>query len=91
MHKTEMVCLANLRTISGSVVKISISLPCKVFELRYYPAHAVVSRIFAKKRSSETEDQEKQRLATLNRLKRGDENELESKLRLECYYMLEQL
>ena len=36
-----------------------------------------------KKRSSETEDHEKQRLATLKRLKRGDENELERKLRLE--------
>ena len=30
-----------------------------------------------KKRSSETEDHEKQRLATLKRMKRGDENELE--------------
>ena len=29
-----------------------------------------------------TEDQEKQRLATLKRLKRGDENELERKLTL---------
>ena len=36
-----------------------------------------------KKRSSATEDHEKQRLATLKRLKRGDENELERKLRLE--------
>ena len=36
-----------------------------------------------KKRSSETEDHEKQRLATLKRLKRGDENDLERKLRLE--------
>ena len=36
-----------------------------------------------KKRPSETEDNEKQRLATLKRLKRGDENELERKLRLE--------
>ena len=35
------------------------------------------------KRSSETEDYEKQRLATLKRLKQGDENELERKLRLE--------
>ena len=35
------------------------------------------------KRSSETEDHEKQRLATLKRLKRCDENELERKLRLE--------
>ena len=32
---------------------------------------------------SETEDYEKQRLATLRRLKRGDENELERSLRLE--------
>ena len=30
-----------------------------------------------------TENHEKQRLATLKRLKRGDENELESNLRLE--------
>ena len=36
-----------------------------------------------KKRSSETEDHEKQRLSTPKRLKRGDENELERKLRLE--------
>ena len=36
-----------------------------------------------KKRSSETDDHEKQRLATLERLKRGDENELERNLRLE--------
>ena len=36
-----------------------------------------------KKRSSETEDHEKQHLATLKILKRGDENELERKLRLE--------
>ena len=35
------------------------------------------------KRSSETEDYEKQRLATLKRLKRGDESELERKLALE--------
>ena len=35
------------------------------------------------KRSSETEDYKKQLLATLKRLKRGDESELESKLRLE--------
>ena len=35
------------------------------------------------KRSSETEDHEKQRLATLKRLKRCDDNELERKLRLE--------
>ena len=36
-----------------------------------------------KKRSSETEDHEKQRLTTLKRLNRGDENELERKVRLE--------
>ena len=36
-----------------------------------------------KKSLSETEDHEKLRLATLKRLKRGDENELERKLRLE--------
>ena len=36
-----------------------------------------------KKRSSETEDHEKERLATPKRLTRGDENELERKLRLE--------
>ena len=36
-----------------------------------------------RKGSSETEDYYKQRLATLKRLKRGDENELERKLRLE--------
>ena len=36
-----------------------------------------------KKRSSETEDHEKQRLATLKILKQGDENKLERKLRLE--------
>ena len=36
-----------------------------------------------KKRSSDTDDHEKQRLATLKRLKRGDENELEINLRLE--------
>ena len=35
------------------------------------------------KRSSETEDHGKQRLATLKRLERGDDNELERKLRLE--------
>ena len=35
-----------------------------------------------KKRSSEIEDHEKQRLATLKRLKRGDENELSKKHRL---------
>ena len=36
-----------------------------------------------RKQSSETEDHQKQRLATLERLKQGDENELERKLRLE--------
>ena len=36
-----------------------------------------------KKRLSETEDHEKQCLATLKILKRGDENELERKLKLE--------
>ena len=41
--------------------------------------------------SSETEDQEKQRLATLKRLKRGDENELERKLRLEKVVASKQL
>ena len=40
-------------------------------------------RTKGKKRSSETDDHEKQRLATLKRLKRSDENELERKLRLE--------
>ena len=35
------------------------------------------------KMSSETDDHEKQRLATLKRLKRCDDNELERKLRLE--------
>ena len=35
------------------------------------------------KRSAETEDHEKQRMATHKRLKRDDENELERKLRLE--------
>ena len=35
------------------------------------------------KRSSKTEDHEKQRLAILKRLKRCDDNELERKLRLE--------
>ena len=35
------------------------------------------------RKSSETEDHEKQRLATLKRLKQGDENELERKLKLE--------
>ena len=34
-----------------------------------------------KNRSAKTEDHEKQRLATLKRLKGGDENELERKLR----------
>ena len=36
-----------------------------------------------KKRSSETEDHQKQHLATLTRLKQGNENELERKLGLE--------
>ena len=36
-----------------------------------------------KKRSSETEDHDKQRLVTLKILKRGDENELERKIKLE--------
>ena len=40
-------------------------------------------RTKGKKRSSETEDLEKQRLVTLKGFKRGDENELERKLRLE--------
>ena len=44
-----------------------------------------------KKKSSETEDHEKQRLATLKRLKRGDENELERKLRLEKVVASKQL
>ena len=35
-----------------------------------------------KKRSPDTDDYEKERLATLKRLKQGDENELERKLRL---------
>ena len=34
-----------------------------------------------KKRSSEAEDHEKQHLATLKRLKQGDENELKRKLK----------
>ena len=44
-----------------------------------------------KKRSSETEDHEKQRLATLKRLKRGDETELERNLRLEKVVTSKQL
>ena len=40
-------------------------------------------RTKGKNRSSETEDHEKQRLATLKRLKQGDENKLERKLGLE--------
>ena len=36
-----------------------------------------------KEKSSETEDHEKQRMATLKRLKQGDDNELEKNLRLE--------
>ena len=43
------------------------------------------------KRSSETEDHEKQRLVTLKTLKRGDENELERKLRLEKVVASKQL
>ena len=44
-----------------------------------------------KKRSSKTEDHEKQRLASLKRLKQGDENELGSKLRLEKVVASKQL
>ena len=44
-----------------------------------------------KKRTSETEDHEKQHLATLKRLKRGDENELERYLRLEKVVASKQL
>ena len=44
-----------------------------------------------KKRSSETKGHEKQRLATLKRLKRGYENELERKLRLEKVVTSKQL
>ena len=44
-----------------------------------------------KKRLSEAEDHEKQRLATFKRLKRGDENELERKLRLEKVVSSKQL
>ena len=40
---------------------------------------------------TETEDHEKQCLATLKRLKRGDENELERKLRLEKVVAIKQL
>ena len=43
------------------------------------------------KGSPETEDHEKQRLATLKRLKRGDENELDRKLRLENVVASKQL
>ena len=43
------------------------------------------------KRSSETEDHKNQCLATLKRLKRGDENELERKLRLEKVFASIQL
>ena len=39
-------------------------------------------RTKGKKRSPDTDDYKKERLATLKRLKRGDENELERKLRL---------
>ena len=41
--------------------------------------------------SSETEDHEKQRLATLKRLKGGEENELERKLRLKKVIASKQL
>ena len=44
-----------------------------------------------KKRSSETDDHEKQCLATLKRLKRGDENELDRNLRLEKMVATKQL
>ena len=44
-----------------------------------------------KKRSSETEDHKKQRLATLKRLKQGEENELESKQKLEKVVISKQL
>ena len=44
-----------------------------------------------KKRSSETEDHEKQCLATLKILKRGDENELERNVRLEKVVASKQL
>ena len=44
-----------------------------------------------KKRSSETEDHEKQHQATMKRLKRGDENELVRKLRLEKVVTSKQL
>ena len=44
-----------------------------------------------KKRSSETEDHEKQCLATLKRFERRDENELERKLRLEKVVASKQL
>ena len=44
-----------------------------------------------KKGSSETEDHKKQHLATLKRLKRGDENELVRKIRLEKVVTSKQL
>ena len=44
-----------------------------------------------KKRSSETENHEKQCLATLKRLKRGDDNELERNLGLEKVVASKQL
>ena len=44
-----------------------------------------------KKGSSVTEDNENQRQATLKRLKRGDENELERNLRLEKVVASKQL
>ena len=40
-------------------------------------------RLRIRHKNKKTENHEKQRLATLKRLKRGDENELERKLRLE--------
>ena len=43
------------------------------------------------KKRSETEDQDKQCLATLKRLKRGDENEMERKVRLEKVVTSKQL
>ena len=44
-----------------------------------------------KLQEEKTEDHEKQRLATLKRLKQDDENELESKLRLEKVVASKQL
>ena len=48
----------------------------------------ILSFSMEKKRSSETEDHEKQCLATLKQFKQGDENELERKLRLERRWSL---